>query len=345
MLKQPSNTSSRQSSLDFLKLFLVFLVVAGHIIERYSLGQGQVIYRWIYLFHMPAFIFLSGMLSSSTIDAKGGRRLLTVIILPLLAHQIALKGFESTLFHRDFNLGISVPYWALWYLMSLLLWRLLLPILMGSGQPLFLSIALSLAVGYFKDFGYAWSLSRTFVFLPFFVAGHLYAATHGRELPAFKTKRMIQACILLFSLLAVAWLTRSQPVKWLYSSFSYAEYASTHWQGLSLRALQLVAGAAGILAVMRLAITIPGVSNIGKYSMAIFISHIYVLKLAESQHWFSLLPQHGFPTRIATVILCSLLCTGIGIATGRWLPQLFDFEWIFNFQRRKITTGDKTVTH
>lgn len=329
----------RQSRLDFLKLLLVLLVIAGHVIERYSLGQGQVIYRWLYLFHMPAFIFLSGMFSHALLDARGGQRLLATVVLPLIVHQLALKGLDAYWFNRPFALGLSVPYWALWYLMSLLLWRLLLPLIMGTPHPLLLAITLSLAAGWFKDFGYAWSLSRTLVYLPFFVAGHLYAIAHGRTLPPTTPGRLLQATAILFALLGIAWSTQQQHITWLYASFAYADFASSALQGVGWRSLQLLAGAAGIFAILRMALAIPGISPLGQYSMAIFISHIYLLKLAESHHWFALLPQHGFTMRIAMVAACSLACTAIGVTLGRWLPQLFDFSWVFSSRRNTQPQG------
>lgn len=332
-------TAQRDSSLDFLKLLLVFLVVAGHIIERYSLGPEQIIYRWIYLFHMPAFIFLSGMLSSVQLDAKSGRRLIATILLPLIAHQALLKGLDATLFDRAYELKPSLPYWALWYLMSLLTWRLLLPLVCGSGYPLVVAILVSLLAGFFKDFGYGWSVSRTFVFLPFFVAGHLYATRHGRTLPAFAAGRAVVAAALLMALLATAWLTRDVAVKWLYGSFSYARFADSQWEGVALRSLQLAAGAAGTLAVLKLAMSPPRLAALGRYTMAIYISHIYLVKIAQANKWFALLPQHGFPTRFAMVIVCSLACVAIGIALGRLLPFIFDFSWLFR-RRGQLTPAN-----
>ena len=43
--------------------------------------------------------------------------------------------------------------------------------------------AISLGSGWRPEIGYAFSLARTATFLPFFVAGYLYATRHGRALP------------------------------------------------------------------------------------------------------------------------------------------------------------------
>ena len=56
--------------IDFCKVLLTLLVVLGHVFKMYSpetvIDTGiecsllKILYRWIYTFHMPAFILLSG---------------------------------------------------------------------------------------------------------------------------------------------------------------------------------------------------------------------------------------------------------------------------------------------
>lgn len=51
--------------IDFLKLFAIFLVVLGHVILFMGLKQNEVmhentLYSFIYSFHMPLFMTISG---------------------------------------------------------------------------------------------------------------------------------------------------------------------------------------------------------------------------------------------------------------------------------------------
>lgn len=50
------DTSMRRTELDVAKGFTLFLVVYGHILDSTSR-----LFCWIFMFHMPAFFFLSGM--------------------------------------------------------------------------------------------------------------------------------------------------------------------------------------------------------------------------------------------------------------------------------------------
>ena len=66
--------SSRLYKWDNYKLFLIICVVLGHIGNYYAassplLAKAQF---WVYLFHMPAFIFVSGLFSKKLSMKKDG---------------------------------------------------------------------------------------------------------------------------------------------------------------------------------------------------------------------------------------------------------------------------------
>jgi len=54
--------SQRDPRLDSIKASLMFLVVFGHLLEgiKSTAPLLSQIYDFLYLFHMPAFVFLSG---------------------------------------------------------------------------------------------------------------------------------------------------------------------------------------------------------------------------------------------------------------------------------------------
>lgn len=55
-------TNKRIAYFDLLKLFAVLLVIVGHVISQYDdRGYGHPINVWIYSFHMPLFMFMSGL--------------------------------------------------------------------------------------------------------------------------------------------------------------------------------------------------------------------------------------------------------------------------------------------
>ncbi len=50
--------------LDFLKGFAILLVILGHVIQ-YNINDpyNNIVFRYIYAFHMPLFMFISGFVS------------------------------------------------------------------------------------------------------------------------------------------------------------------------------------------------------------------------------------------------------------------------------------------
>ena len=58
--------------LDNLKVILIFFVVFGHVIEYYINDNSilMTLYIFIYIFHMPLFIFISGYLSKNFYKMK-----------------------------------------------------------------------------------------------------------------------------------------------------------------------------------------------------------------------------------------------------------------------------------
>src|SRR4029077_11373781 len=52
----------RDSVIDNARFILIVLVVLGHFLTTMQGSPAlDVLYAWIYMFHMPAFVFLSGL--------------------------------------------------------------------------------------------------------------------------------------------------------------------------------------------------------------------------------------------------------------------------------------------
>jgi len=97
-----------------LKLILIFLAVYAHLFEPQILSSRflAVQYKVIYLFHMPAFSFVSGMFIKDCLMALAQMR-------KALGYYLVLQIFCMAFFKET---SIFVPYWHLWYLLSLALW-------------------------------------------------------------------------------------------------------------------------------------------------------------------------------------------------------------------------------
>lgn len=262
---------SREALYCNLKLFLIFLVVYGHLIEG-AIGQSErfaLQYRIIYLFHMPLFVFLTGLfLKSKEQCASQGRRMLLWYLI--------LQCPLAILYPNKYPL--SLPYWHLWYLLSLICWCGVgwLWHRFGRGRigwkvlALALSVLLACLAGLNPKIGRGNSLSRTLVFLPFFLAGVFCP----RDIPWKKLRPLG-----LLGLGLGYWAFRALDGTSVYFLYHAASYGKLGAEGILLR---LWAMGAGLGIGLFLLTFTPGRrfpwTKMGNDTFPIFILHAPVVK-------------------------------------------------------------------
>ncbi len=170
----------RNYHFDNIKALLIFLVVFGHMIEPLrDIAFFKAIYFIIYSFHMPLFIFISGYFAKA--NTKGIKNLLQVFvkyeIIYALVYGILFWGsatitseFKSIL---DILSYVSQPIWVLWFILSLVSWKLLL--IIYEKYPKTSVFILVACIGFnFIPFNFRiLSLGRTLSFFPYFLTGYL----------------------------------------------------------------------------------------------------------------------------------------------------------------------------
>lgn len=121
------------------------------------------------MFHMPAFIFVSGYLSS----VKSPFPWKNIIQLSVSYFIINTMMMFYSYFIMDNSLRLLKPYYSCWYMLSLIIWRITLPHLSKIRHIFLLSVILSLAVGFSTEIDNTFTLARTIAFYPFFIGGYL----------------------------------------------------------------------------------------------------------------------------------------------------------------------------
>lgn len=326
----PPPPSARDPWKDNARLALITLVVFGHSLEPLcGVASIDALYRFLYLFHMPAFAFLSGAVAKTDVDLKLLKRIAFQLLLPYLLFQALYALAASTPGWPDPGpVGITTPYWLLWYLPSLAAWRLLLPFFMRLRHPLLLACLLALMAGWADDVGYRMSLSRTASFFPFFVIGHLY-------LPAWRERlRGPLACALaLATLLALGWAASVVPdPRWLYGSNGYAALGVDDAAGTLWRLLRLAAGVAGSAAFLAL---VPrrefAVTAAGGRSLQAYLAHGFVVKFAIAAGLFGWLELREPPLVNSLVLLLAawlLVRLLASVPAARLLSPLTCPQWL-----------------
>ncbi|MDC3414595.1 acyltransferase family protein [Terrihalobacillus insolitus] len=214
----------RDAYMDNARLALIFLVVFGHVIQP-MVSESKAIetlYLWIYFFHMPAFIFLAGFFAKGLGNFTYIAKLAKKLLYPYLFFQLFYTAYFFFIDKNDWYNTLFYPQWALWFLLSLFCWHILL-LLYKRISPLIgimTAILVGIFIGYMSDIGHMFSLSRTFVFFPFFLIGYWVKKEH---LALLKTKavRLTGIGILLLAAIGLA-ISPSFSVGWLLESKSYA---------------------------------------------------------------------------------------------------------------------------
>lgn len=152
--------AQRNTCIDVIKGFLLTLVIAGHIML--SDPNAPSIRGFIYFFHMPLFIAISGYLSYKSLmnyDMPGAIRkslvrmgLPYVIAFLIYSSLSALKSSDSYSL-QNAALVFIYPYYHLWYVPAIIIYIVLSKSILSLSKslPIFVGASLS-ASFYFGDF-------------------------------------------------------------------------------------------------------------------------------------------------------------------------------------------------
>ena len=274
-----SEIRKRNYLVDNLKVVLIFFVVFGHVIEFYIKDNYilRTLYIYVYIFHMPLFIYISGYLSKNfyKMKRKAIRNLLIpYIIFNMIWYTAVYIGTNRVMF------SLISPGWTLWYLLSLFFWRISLKYLVKVKHILIISFIVGAIVGIFPNIGNALSISRTIVFLPFFLLGY-----HTKEDDLFKisdfNKTLSRVGVVAFLFLAIYIVeTNLFDYKFLYYSYSFSDLGVSLLKGIILRFMLYLSSIIFNICVISL---VPNkklfYSSLGKATMNIYVFHIYLVML------------------------------------------------------------------
>jgi fucose 4-O-acetylase-like acetyltransferase len=283
------STSGRYGHIDALKGAGILLVVFGHLIEKPSADSTllQVLYTGIYSFHMPLFVFLSGIFAREVLKSRDYQKIVWTLFFPLVVFQFIYLGVSHLT--GWYSYSPFTPYWLLWFIASLIGWRILLPLF---ASPAGLAVALlgAVFVGYDGTVGYALSAARTIYFLPFFVLGHLY----GLQLVTLARRhRLAFACLFGLSMVIVTvWWANGLDGSALTGSHDYDSAPPfLDYPGLG-RLLVLSLSLAALLGFCAL---MPARSTMlqwfGERSLSIYLAHGLAVMVLISAGMADMIPQ------------------------------------------------------
>ncbi|WP_283138505.1 acyltransferase family protein [Rhizohabitans arisaemae] len=309
----------REPYLDNVKFVAIALVVAGHALWDTTNGvAGRATYLFIYTFHMPLFVIISGYLSRNfwTSSAKTNR-LFDTLVIPYVVVE-AGYGLLRLALDGKWSLSIADPAWLNWYLLALLFWRLSSPVWQRLRYPMAAALICCVVAGLAELPG-TLSIDRFFGLLPFFVLG-LILRPHHFELLHQKRARIAGAALLAAGFIAAVVLVALRPkisLGPIYFRESYADLGRGPFIGVAMKLVVLTAGAAlafAVLAVVPRRAT--WFSDLGTRTLYVYVLHgIPVLVLRDLGVLDLKVFQH--PLGVASVV-----CGSVAVAIVLSLPQV-----------------------
>ncbi|RAS74271.1 acyltransferase family protein [Priestia endophytica] len=316
-------TNKRTAYFDNAKFVLIFLVVFGHTISPYRTETSELlsVYHFIFIFHMPVFILLAGYFSKNFHKKGYYKKTFTKVLLPYLIFQTVYTFFYNFIYGVDtYSVDYYlVPRWAMWFLLSLVFWKLMLPYFakLKPSIGMTVSILLGLLVGLFnfydgiEDF---LSISRMLVFFPFFLLGY-YLSQRENPFGLLVTPvgRVLSVVILLCTLIgSYYFLNDTQYTEMLYGTKMYDSFSDFY-----IRIAHYVIAFIVSFAFMALIPSKRSIfTGIGQRSLYVYLLHGFFLK------WFFTTDFAQTMQTVSDFAFLTLLSIAITLLTGSKLVDI-----------------------
>ena len=201
-----SSLSGNKRSLywDNIKGFLILLVVFAHILYQLKGSSGYInaTVDYIYMFHMPAFVFVSGYFGKSD-RSRNFRNIFKFAFLYFVFNSITLF-----IKYHDGLTSLIEPLYSYWYLIALIVWRLTCHKLAKIKGITVIMFGVALIAGFFSSVDNHFAIARIIGFYPFYMLGFKLSEEKSKKLTDFRyrerlllgTVSLLGACILAFIL-------------------------------------------------------------------------------------------------------------------------------------------------
>ena len=302
---------------DIVKGLLMSLVVLGHFLQLYlkNAGGGAPVLEstlcLIYLFHMPLFVFVSGMFSKSL--AKRRERAFDELIIPFIACQVLWLAVIAVVDGpRVAASRLLVPQFALWYLVALFAWRVLLPDLAKIRFMLPIAASLFFIGQFFSGIDNTFAAQRTIGFLVFFLLG--YRLDAERVVLFVRRVPLAVAIVLLvgaFAALFAVFCNTAVPYDKVFRVLTHGAHidgSTGYLFGIGAYAVAFVGAVVLSACFLRVALSfksLDALSEIGSDTMPLYLAHGYVVK-AVCATLVPLLPELPEPLLLGLFVLLTL---------------------------------------
>ena len=302
---------------DTLKFILIFCVVLVHCLGGYKPdgGMNQAIYNLLLTIVMPSFIFMSGMFSQIKDRKKykkGILRIFETYAVFQLIRAVPPMLVSGNITFMSIASVIGGPRYTLWYLLSLVFWRLMvyfMPEKLLRDNPIRIIVGCFLIslLGGFVPIDSQFSLQRTITYLPFFFMGH-YAMNIDVKKYVAKIPPLLAVGVLLSVFMIIFFLFNTNLNIVLMGKSSY--WHNANFPPLSLCLGRFIFLSSAIITgsmVMRLVMIKPVFPEWGKITLFIYIYHSFLIQAVRFVIRHSHIPQNEWIYYVIAVFITGIL--------------------------------------
>jgi fucose 4-O-acetylase-like acetyltransferase len=278
---------TRDPFFDNAKFLAIVLVVMGHAIEPMrGTREAHALYLFVYMFHMPVFIIVTGYFSRTfTFSTGKARKLITNIAVPYVIFETAYSVFRWAGGGKDFEISLLAPVWLTWFLMAAFFWRLSTPVWQQLRWPISIAILIALLSG-MNELPSTFEMHRTLGLLPFFVVGLALEPKHFALLrrPAC---RLAAGAVLAGGVVVAFAAHRHMSIEWAYWRHGNDYLGVSELTGTAMRLGMLAASlllSAAFLALVPARAT--WFTGLGAATLYAYLLHGFPVKLAGYEHWY-----------------------------------------------------------
>lgn len=331
-----SPPKERVAYLDNARYWVMLLVVIGHSLTEYVvMDSARSVYIWIYSFHMPFFILISGYTARHYVgDFRQIRRIVSTLIVPYLLVETSLQLITKHYDGEPKHLEILSPQWLGWFLAALFIWRITTPIWRALKYPITTAIVISLLAGLI-EIPNVLALPKVLGLLPFYVIGLHMNKELFMRLGDWRI-RIASVALLVFSFVICQLYSSSWTSDWLLWKHRYAEdpLFAGPWEGMVQRGELLLVGAVLTFATLSLIPRRRSITTVlGGRTFYCYLLHGFVILWLDRQFdlWKTFEPYGAVSVIafiVAAIVLANLLMTK---PVARLFRPLFEpkLTWLF----------------
>ncbi len=304
---------------DNVKAVLIFMVVTGHFFTSHTedFRLANVLFTFIYSFHMPAFIFVSGLLKK---EYNEDSKIYRIKILQLITAGYLLKiciSFTRYIIYGTTSFKLLTEEGIPWYLFVLAYYEIIVYLIRGLNRHnvFIISILVAMFAGYDNSLGDYLCLSRAIVYLPFYLAGYYLTPekilNFTRKLYIRITSAVIMISYIILCITKTGFFYKYRRLFTGRNSFSTLNGIIKDC-GFDDRLFVMVL--AGILTLTLIGILpdkkLPVITNVGSKTLQIYFWHRIIIYFIENIEIYERLTEAlGVTTGKYTYLLLSVVLT------------------------------------